>query len=414
MNEHNEDHTQSPDSEPDSNPPGEAEEARQPTEGDPESLKNAKAGGGVTFIAWLALLLALAAGGLAGWQWWLANASDESGEQSGELVSRLDDQAGAIDSQARQIDQLGQRVESFDTRLDELAGQLAEQSESRDFDPDALGRRIRSLADSNADFQQQVDSLSQRLDQAVSNLETRVEQAGADRSERIEDTLADARFRLGLIEVAGLLRLGQSRAELAADPVGALAAFRQAQSRLETIEDGRLERLRQLVARELETLNSVDTTDWSALAGQLSALEADSAQWPLAGSGEPDGGESPRAQARDTEDGWWSSLKNSLGGLVRVTPREAAPLTPAAVESVRERLRLHLAAAQAAVARRNTDELGHQLDIAGGLLRMHFDTSADAVSRALDTISEAAAAETPALPDLGAALAEAERRMAAS
>lgn len=408
MNEQNEDHAQSPDSEPGSNSPEEAEEARQPAavQAGPESPKKASSGRGIAVIAWLALLLAVAAGGLAGWQWWLANASDESGG----LVSRLDNQAGAIDFQARRLDQLDQRVESVDARLDELA----ERIESRDFDPDALGRRIRSLADSNADFRQQVDSLSQRLDEMVSNLQSRFEQAGADRSNQIEDTLADARFRLGLIEVAGLLRLGQSRAELAADPVGAVAAYGQAQSRLETIEDSRLERLRQLVASELETLRSVDTTSWSELAGQLSALEAESGQWPLAGSGEPDRGESPTAEAGDSDEGWWSSLRSSLGGLVRVTPREAAPLTPMAVESVRERLRLHLAAAQAAVARRNIEELVSQLDVADGLIRTHFDTAADSVLRALDTISEAAATETPSLPDLGAALAEAERRMAAS
>ncbi len=408
MNEQKEGHAQSPDSGPDSKP-SEASEGDHPTveaQGEAESSNEATPGRGSAAVAWLALLLALAAGGLAGWQWWLAH----TGDGARDLISRIDDHAGAIESQAGRIDQLGERFDSFDARLEEVSNR----ADSRDFDPDTLRRRIRSLADTDAEFREELNSLSQRFDEAVSDLQAQVEQAGADRSGRVEDAVVDARFRLGLIEVAGLLRLGQSRAELAADPVGAVAAYQQAQSRLDTIEDGRVERLRQLVARELETLRSIDTTDWSALAGQLSALEVESAQWPLAGSGKPDGGDSPTAQAGDTDEGWWSSLRSSFGSLVRVTPREAAPLTPAAVESVRERLRLHLAAAQAAAARRNIDELGRQLDIANKLIRTHFDTAADPVSHALDTISEAAAAETPSPPDLGAALAEAERRMAAS
>ncbi|WP_376696731.1 uroporphyrinogen-III C-methyltransferase [Wenzhouxiangella sp. EGI_FJ10305] len=408
MNEQNEGHPVSPDSEPGSSTPDESKEHRATVEAqdDAESSKRARAGRGSAVVAWLALLLALVAGGLSGWQWWVAHTGDEPAE----LVSRVDEQAGAIESQAGRIDQLGERFDSLDARLE----QLANQADAGDFDPDALRRRIRSLADSNADLREELNSLSQRLDEAVSDLKAQVEQTGSDRAGRVDDVLADARFRLGLIEVSGLLRLGQSRADLAADPVAAVAAYRQAQSRLETIDDTRVERLRQLVARELEALRSVDSTDWSALAGRLSALEIDSAQWLLAGSGEPADKDRPEEAAEDTEGGWWSSLGDSLGSLVRVTPREAAPLTPAAVESVRERLRLHLAAAQAAAARRNVDELAGQLEIAGELIRAHFDTGTEAVSRALETISEAASVEDPSLPDLGEALTEAERRMAAS
>ena len=104
-----------------------------------------------------------------------------------------------------------------------------------------------------------------------------------------------------------------------------------------------------------------------------------------------------------------------MGSLVRVTPRESAPLTPAAEESVRERLRLHLAAAQAAAARRNGDELASHASTAAGLIEAHFDTASNAVSSALETLSNLASSASPqSLPDLGGALAEAERRLAAS
>jgi len=375
--------------------------------GGPDSSNEPPPRPGSNAPAWLALLLALAAGGLAGWQWWLSETNDESGR----FGPRIEQQASAVESQSRRLDELDERLGGVETRLDELAGRL----DARDFDPAAMRRDIQSRAEADAELRQQVTSLSERLDGAVSDLESQLEQAGAARSDRIEESMAEARFRLGLIEVAGLLRLGQSRAELAADPAGAIAAYRRAQSRLEAIDDVRLERLRQLVARELEALRSVESTDWPALTGQLSALESETAQWPVAGAREPGTDESPMEDGgMETEDGWWSSMRASLGGLVRVTPREAAPLTSAAVESVRERLRLHLAAAQVAAARRSTGELARHLEVAEDLTRAHFDTSDESVLRALEGISEAASVDLPSLPELGSALAEAERRLAGS
>lgn len=369
-----------------------------------------ESGGGGNATAWLAMLLALGALGLAGWQWWLSETDDGSAG----FVSRIDEQASALQTQSQRLEQFGERMETAESRLDTLAGEL----DSSDFDPAELRRQLRSQASANDDLQQRVDALSERVDEAISNLESSIEQTGSARSGQIEESHDEAAFRLGLIEVASLLRLGQLRAELAVDPAGAIAAYERAQSRLEGIQDERATRLRQLVARELEALRSVEETDWPELAGQLSGLEAESAQWPMSGATEgaaaENGSGAPGGEAAEAEGGWWSKLRSSMGGLVRVTPRESAPLTPAAVESVRQRVRLHLAAAQAAAARRSVDELTRHLEVAGELIRAHFDTSAQAVARALESISEAASIKAPSLPDLGGALAEAERRLAAS
>jgi uroporphyrin-3 C-methyltransferase len=387
----------------------EAETAPAPSEPATVDRSDPPARGG-NALAWLALLLALAAGGLAGWQWWSARQGDDATA----LGARVGEQASAIQSQSRSLGDLRQRVDRLESSLEELATRLDE----RDFDPAVLRDRLQEQADAVADLRQQVEGASGRFDRTVSELRSSIEEAGADRADRIDESLAEARFHLALVEVAALLRLGQSRAELAADPAGAVAVYRQARSRLEGLEDGRVERLRQLVARELEALRSVETTDWADLTGRLAALEEQSAAWPLAGRdaqpAEP-AGSSESSESREQDDGgWWSDIRSGLGGLVRISPREAAPLTPAAVESVRERLRLHLAAAQSAAARRSTDEMKRQLSAAGQLLEAHFDTSAEPVRRALEGIESAASVESPSLPELGDALAEAENRLAAS
>ncbi|RFF29451.1 uroporphyrinogen-III C-methyltransferase [Wenzhouxiangella sediminis] len=411
MSEHKEEQeNQEPGPEPEEAPAQESESEAEPARATSEPAtvdRSEPPARGGNALAWLALLLALAAGGLAGWQWWSARQSDDATA----LGVRVEEQASAVESQSRSLGDLGQRVESLESSLEELAKRLDE----RDFDPAALRESLQDQSDAIADLRQQLEGATGRFERTVSELRSSIEEAGADRADRIDESLADARFRLALVEVAGLLRIGQSRAELAADSAGAVVAYRQARSRLERLEDGRVERLRQLVARELESLRAVETTDWAGLTGRLSALEQQSAAWPLAGRDTQSVESADSSGSGDEADGgWWSDIRRGLGGLVRISSREAAPLTPAAVESVRERLRLHLAAAQSAAARRNTEEMKFQLVAAAQLLEDHFDNSAEPVKRALESIESAASVEAPSLPDLGDALAEAENRLDAS
>ncbi|WP_376692198.1 uroporphyrinogen-III C-methyltransferase [Wenzhouxiangella sp. EGI_FJ10409] len=376
-------------------------------------------------LAWLALLLALAAAGLSAWQWWLSTHSEVEADPLAprleEQVDALEEQADALDAQSRRTSELSDRLDALSGRFGEIEGRLPEDG----FEPQALRRADDDLSSAQADLEQRqadleqrVDALSRQLDQAVSAMDSQLEELGTVRTDRIDESLAEASFRLGLIEVAGLLRLGQSRAELAADYDSAVSVYRRAQARLESIDDSRAQRLRQLVGQELEALRSIEATDWSALVGELAALEGETGQWPMqsrqAATDEPEsdsGGDGGEGEG----DGWWAELRRSMGGLVRVSPRESAPLTPAAAESVRERLRLHLAAAQVAAARRDSEELANHAAAAVEVIDAHFDSGSDSVKGALETLSAMTSAVSPqSLPELGDALAEAERRLAAS
>lgn len=361
-------------------------------------------GGGI--VAALAMIVALGAAGLAGWQWWLA----EVEEAEPALASTVEEQGSSLKSLQSRTQELSQHLQETQSRLEELAGAV----ESSGDEPAALRREIQSAASARKQIQQRLSTLSEQVDTALSDFETRLEETGDLRTDRVEDLLGQAGRKAALMEVAVLLRLGRSRIEMADDRDGALAAYRSASARLGKIESGSFERLRQLIARELESLESMQVTDWPALIGRLAAIEQELASWPLrnTGGGVKDPADTGREQG---DEGWWSGLRETMSGLVRVTPRESAPLTPAAAESVRTRLALHLAAAQAAAARRSSEELGLHLEMAEELVQARFDTASRAVARGLEALTEVASAQqAPTLPELGGALAEAERRIADS
>lgn len=356
----------------------------------------------------LALLMALAALALTSWQWWQ---SSQDGEDTSlaPIERQLADQADRLNAQQADLQALTGRLEARQERLDDLE-QRADTGRSRSEDTRS---RLQSLERESNRLSERVGGLEASIATRLSELRSEMD-SGTDRETLALDQQFQAqRVSLTLIEVGGLLRLGQSRAELAADFEGARTAYQRAAARLATLEDSRLQRLRTLVAGELEQLEAVEAPDWAALVGRLDALAGEVARWPLAGQAPSLAPESDQPQD-EAVSGWWQGVRHALGSLVRVSPREAVALAPAAAESVRERMRLHLVAAQAAAARRSEQELTHHLEAAGSLLAEWFDLDAAGVIRARELIDRAAAPRATEAPALGAALSELESRLDAS
>src|SRR5699024_9707906 len=260
---------------------------------------------------------------------------------------------GSLESLQARTDELSQRLQEAQSRLEELSEAVASSSE----EPEALRRQIQAAASDREQIQQRLSTLSEQVDSALSDFEARLEESGNLRTDRIEELMDQAGRKAALMEVAVLLRQGRARIELADDRDGALAAWRSARARLGKIDSGSFERLRQRLAQELESLESMQVTDWPTLIGRLAAIEQELAGSPLRNAGGDGVQDQTAAGGEQGDAGWWSGLRETMSGLVRVTPRESAPLTPAAAASVRTRLALHLAAAQMAAARRSGEEL---------------------------------------------------------
>ncbi len=280
---------------------------------------------------------------------------------------------------------------AVEARMDELAGQLATEREER-----------RQLLERHEALGGELERLSARLDE----LESRLGEATATAEARGAEDLQlerDLQRHIAMLEAAALLRIGQERAELGGDLHGARLAYRRAEELLARGDDARLDRVRRLLAQELESLESAQDLDLGRAMARLDRLARESRGWPTLlghGAGEP----MPRGDDEEPEH-WRERVAGAARGLVRVQARDDLGRTQEQFEAAREQLQLRLVAAQLALTRRDAGALELHLAAAIELLDDWFDPAANDVVQArgeLSDLSELGFEQD--VPDLGEAL----------
>jgi uncharacterized protein HemX len=362
--------------------------------------------------AYIALLVAIVSLAGVAWLWWQEQIEQsQATSRIAELEQRLERDLGML---SRRVDETvaasrerEERVVQLRRRLDELTESregLAAGSDERRRRLEGLGERVEELARERSAAASRLDAVEERLDRLGGELESL--------ASRFDGRAVDAAQISSLLTVADLLATARTRVEVGGDFEGAAAAYRLASERLNTMDAARFDRLRERVAAEREALAAVASPDWASLSGTLGTLADAAGRWPRSGADAPS---VPASEARQpSEGGWWSGVRSSLGQLVRVTPSDRVPMDDAAFEALRERLRLHLAAAQVAAARHDAALVSHHAEQARSLLEAHFESSNAAVSSALETLGEVSATEAPEIPELGSALDEIQRLLDAS
>lgn len=249
--------------------------------------------------AWLLLLLALIAGGLAAWQFWprlapwFASHQDAGptplDERLAAIERELDDQRAAL----RQLDRrIGDSLATHRVIRDEVLG---------------VGERLGLLEESVG---------------------------------RLADPHAHADEALRLDEVELLLSMGRQRLELGGDLVGALRAYALAEQMLAGLDDPAYVNLRQTLAQERNALDALGKDPRDVAIGELLALEAKLDGLPT------------RAPARGRETA--SAAARLFSRLVETRPSgELALATPSDRDLGLNALRLELALARGALERRD-------------------------------------------------------------
>ena len=311
------------------------------------------------YLAILALLVALLAVAVAGWQW---------------FESR------------RSIDVLER----------EVARRLSE--------ADVLSRESRMLAAQSRD---NLSDMSARLGQ----LESRIVEIQNQRLaiESLYRDLTRSRDEWTLAEVEQVLLIANQQLQLAGNVRAALIALETADARLARMDRPQLTTLRRVINEDMERLKAVPYVDAVGMALRLDNVMNQVDTLTLAMEQRP---ERPSPEPASTGSGFWPQIwreaKNDLRDLIRiqnVEKPEVPLLSPDQAFFLRENLKLRLLGVRLALLAHNEASFKADSKAASGWLTRYYDGSDKAVAAAQSTLKQLIQTDIGTqLPDISASL----------
>ncbi|MFC3531540.1 uroporphyrinogen-III C-methyltransferase [Vogesella facilis] len=309
----------------------------------------------------LALIIAIAALGVTGWQFF--ETRQQLTEAQTALASRLAESGGstkAIQIQTEQALAATRAAEAklalLEARVNESAGQYA-----------TLGAMYQELTKNRSDWL--------------------------------------------LSEVEHTLAIASQQLQLAGNVSGAITALEMVDDRLGRFDNPALIPVKKTVAKDLETLKALPYLDSVGLTVKLDTLMLGAETLPLVIDHHRLASDSaPGSLPADAP--WWERLladvSHSLGEMVRIRRMdkpEALLLAPEQAFFLRENLKLRLLDARLALTQRDGATYQADLAAAGQYAKRYFDGDAPATQKWQATLGELAAAQlNVTLPDLSASL----------
>jgi len=338
-------------------------------------------------IAILAFILALAAVGLSGWQWWQARQADPGEATQKESISRL---------QADQ-QQLSSSVASFKAQLDAVETPVKADEFSRQTNRlKVVENQLRSLKGQSGEdkasistVQGSVRSLEQRLSATESGL---ISVAASNQNSSVE---------LNIAEIDFLLRTASERLQLFMDPAAADLALLAADVQMEALNDPMFLSVRQRIAAARQALAAVPEIDRVQLSARLSALQSKIPGLPFRGEIEEQ--VEPELPA---DAGWWESFKHTMSSLVTVrrrVPEEQSLMSLEDKDYLRQGLWLQFESARLALMRNDTSVYQDSLKRVDQTVGQFFKNGSSEVQALLsETTALSQENIAPQMPDISA------------
>ena len=310
-------------------------------------------------LATMALLLALSAAALAGWQWF------ESRRSIGILEHEV----------AR--------------RLSEI---------------DALGRDTRKLAaqsrDNLSDFSARLGQLEARI------IETQNQRLAL---ESLYRDLSRSRDEWTMAEVEQVLLIANQQLQLAGNVKAALIALETADARLARMDRPQLTALRRVINQDMERLKAAPYVDVVGMALRLDNVLNQVDTLALAMEQRP---ARPNPEPAMTGAGFWQQIwqeaKQDLRDLIRVqnvAKPEVPLLSPDQAFFLRENLKLRLLGARLALLAHDEASFKADLKAASGWLARYYDSADKTVASAQSTLRQLGQADIRIqMPDISASL----------
>jgi len=305
----------------------------------------------------LALLVAVLALLLAGWQWFetrqrLAESEQQVTRRLAEAAAASQEERGAQKLLREQIDALQGKLGAFEGKLDEYEGQSA---------------ALQSLY----------------------------------------ENVSRSREEAALLEVEQAITLAGQQLQLAGNVPVAILALQTADARLARLDHSRFLPLRKALAKDLERLNALPFVDVPGISLRLEQIIVSVDKLLLGSYGRP----SEKAENGKTDAvlPWWqrtgSEIWQELKGLIRIQrfDRDEPPLlAPGQAFFLRENLKLRLLNARLALFSHDQATFRSELKAANDVLGSYFDTRDKGVQGAQATLKQLLATETNVVaPSLG-------------
>jgi len=334
-----------------------------------------------TFVAIIALLIAIAAAGGAGWLWQQLQHSKQTLHQTvSQQKQNSQDEISQLQSQIKQLSEnIGTASGEFDTKLSEQNRQIS-----------AIQTTVDATAANTEQIAETVTSLHSKL-----NI-----------NPKTGWLIAEAEY---------LLSIANQQLLLAGDIDTSINALRSADQRLRESADPTVLNVRSIINDEITQLQSVQVTDITGAALTLASMQSRVDELVLAGKNE----EHNEAVIDDTEastieqskEGWRGALDTALNAVkdlvvIRQRGNDASDplLTPDQRALVYQNLRLKFESARLSLIQGDEATYQQSLDIANEWLLEYFDNDAkrSAVSDTLNELGKVSLTIT--MPDISTSL----------
>lgn len=311
-------------------------------------------------ISHIALVLALLALLLLGWQWL------ESRQRDADLELGL-----------------SRRLSVFETRNKES---------------EILARQAR---EATRETQAKLDLLEQKQAESQSHQVA---------LEELYQEMSRNRDEWALAEIEQILLIASQQLQLAGNVTAALVALQTADSRLQRMGKPQFFSLRKAISQDIEKLQTLPLLDVAGLSLRLDNLVNEVDRFPLI----PGlvGGEEKPVPREPLPEGFWRRLGNEVWQdfkqLVRIQnlqKTELPLLPPEQAYFLRENLKLRLLAARIALLQHNESSYRNDIKAAEAWLQRHFDSRDKTVRQALASLQQLEQSRLSIeLPDLSASL----------
>lgn len=310
-------------------------------------------------VALFALLLAIAAIAIAGWQW-------------------------------------------FDARRN--FGMIEQEVAKRLGEVDAVSRDTRSLAAQSRDT---ISDVNARLGQ----LEARMVETQNQRLalESLYRDLSRSRDEWTLAEVEQVLLIANQQLQLAGNVKAALIALETADARLARMDRPQLTALRRVINQDMDRLKAAPYVDVVGMALRLDNVMGQVDALPLAGEQRPSrAGGAPEPGGSGIWQRLWSEAKRDLRDLIRIENMEKPDvplLSPDQAFFLRENLKIRLLGARLSLFARDEASFRADLKAATEWLGRYFDGASKPVATAQSTLKQLLQTDIGGqLPDISASL----------